>query len=83
VSVGAGALGARSVTNLAADPGAVGVLAIVLAGFALAVACFHLLRLGAAHRLAAGAVPAEVIRRHLGPAAAPVPGVVPAVPGRA
>src|SRR5439155_376081 len=59
VAVGAGALGARSVTNLAADPGAVGVLAIVLAGFALAVACFHLLRLGAAHRLAAGAVPAE------------------------
>jgi GPH family glycoside/pentoside/hexuronide:cation symporter len=83
VSVGAGVLGARSVTNLAADPGPVGVLAIVLAGFALAVACFHLLRLGAAHRLAAGAVPAEVIRRHLGPAAGPGPAVVPAVPGRA
>src|SRR5439155_707150 len=79
VSLGAGALGARSATNLAADPGAVGVLALVLAGFALAVACFHLFRLWAGHRLAAGAVPAEVIRRHLGLAAAPAP----AVPRRA
>lgn len=83
VALGAGALGARSMANLADDPGPVGVLAIVLAGFALAVAAFHLLRLGAAHRLAAGAVPSDVVRRHLGSAAAPGPVVVPAVPGPA
>jgi len=83
VAFGAGALGARSMANLADDPGPVGVLAIVLAGFALAVAAFHLLRLGAAHRLAAGAVPSDVVRRHLGSAAAPGPVVVPAVPGPA
>ncbi len=47
------------------DPGAIASLSVVAAGFALAVFVFHLLRIGAALRLGAGAVPHAVIRAHL------------------
>ena len=65
VCVGAALLVAMQVTSLEVDPGPVPVLAIVTSGFAFAVGVFHLLRLGAARQLAAGAVPVEVIRAHL------------------
>ncbi len=65
VCVGAILLVARTVTSLQTDPGPLPVLAIVTCGFSFAVCMFHLLRLRAAHRLAAGAVPADVVRAHL------------------
>jgi GPH family glycoside/pentoside/hexuronide:cation symporter len=65
VCVGAIVLVARTVRSLQADPGPLPVLAIVTCGFAFAVCMFHLLRLRPAHRLAAGAVPADVVRAHL------------------
>ncbi|HVO25414.1 MAG TPA: MFS transporter [Candidatus Margulisiibacteriota bacterium] len=65
ICVGAALLVANKVTSLEVDPGPVPVLAIVTAGFAFAVGVFHVLRLGAARQLAAGAVPVEVIRAHL------------------
>ena len=61
VCLGAGALVAARVTSLSADPGALAVLAIVVAGFALAVVCYHLVRLWQARRLAAGAVTREAV----------------------
>ena len=62
---------------LASDPGAIASLCVVTSGFALAVFIFHLLRLGAARRLASGAFTPEQVRAHLGEslmsvAAAPV-----------
>jgi GPH family glycoside/pentoside/hexuronide:cation symporter len=65
ICIGAALLVALKVTNLAVDPGPVPVLAIVASGFAFAAAVFHLLRLGAARQLAAGAVPVQVVRAHL------------------
>jgi GPH family glycoside/pentoside/hexuronide:cation symporter len=56
---------ARRVTSLETDPGALPVLAVVAAGFAFAGVVFHLLRLRPARRLAAGSVPADVVRTHL------------------
>jgi hypothetical protein len=38
---------------------------LVAAGFALSIFLFHVLRIGPARRLAAGAVPAAVIQAHL------------------
>jgi hypothetical protein len=42
------------------------VLAVVATGFAFAVFLFHLIRLGPARRLAAGAISADIVRAHLG-----------------
>jgi len=53
------------VTDIELDPGPVPVLALVAAGFALSIFLFHVLRIGPARRLAAGAVPAAVIQAHL------------------
>jgi GPH family glycoside/pentoside/hexuronide:cation symporter len=47
------------------DPGALASLSVVVAGFALAVFVFHVLRIGAALRLIGGAVPASTIRTYL------------------
>jgi hypothetical protein len=50
---------------LASDPGAIASMCVVASGFALAVFIFHLLRLGAARRLASGAITPEQVRAHL------------------
>ncbi len=54
------------VTDIEVDPGPIPVLSVVAAGFAFSIFLFHVLRLGPARRLAGGAVPAPVIRAHLG-----------------
>lgn len=56
VCFGAALLAAARITSLEEDPGAAAVLAIVVAGFALAVVCYELVRLWQARRLAAGCV---------------------------
>ena len=71
VAVAGAAVAIVRMRALTADPGAITSLAVVTAGFALAVLAFHLLRLGAARRLASGAVAPEIIRRHLGDTSAP------------
>jgi hypothetical protein len=48
-----------------ADPGELASLAVVVAGFALALFLFHLVPIGPARRLATGAIPNEVVRAHL------------------
>jgi glycoside/pentoside/hexuronide:cation symporter, GPH family len=54
------------VGSLRTDPGAMTSVIVVLAGLALTIFAFHLMRLGPARRLAAGQVPADVVRAHLG-----------------
>jgi glycoside/pentoside/hexuronide:cation symporter, GPH family len=54
------------VHSLSTDPGALTSVVVVAAGLALAIFVFHLMRLGPARRLAAGEVPADVVRAHLG-----------------
>ncbi len=54
------------VHSLSTDPGALTSLIVVAAGLALAIFAFHVMRLGPARRLAAGEIPAEVVRAHLG-----------------
>ena len=39
---------------------------MVAAGLALAIFAFHVMRLAPARRLAAGEIPADVVRAHLG-----------------
>lgn len=56
----------RRVSSLRTDPGAITSLIVVTAGLAFAIFVFHLMRLGPARRLAAGEVPADVVRAHLG-----------------
>jgi GPH family glycoside/pentoside/hexuronide:cation symporter len=58
---GASWIAAERVTSLDADPGAIAVLAIVAAGFALAVFFFHLVRLHQSRRLLRGEVTPAVI----------------------
>jgi GPH family glycoside/pentoside/hexuronide:cation symporter len=59
--LGAAWLVAERVTSLEQDPGALAVLAIVVAGFALAVFLYHLARLWQASRLARGSVAGGVV----------------------
>jgi glycoside/pentoside/hexuronide:cation symporter, GPH family len=54
------------VSSLRADPGAMTSLIVVAGGLAFAIFVFHMMRLGPARRLAAGEVPADVVRAHLG-----------------
>jgi GPH family glycoside/pentoside/hexuronide:cation symporter len=54
------------VSSLRSDPGAMISLIVVAGGLAFAIFVFHLMRLGPARRLAAGEVPADVVRAHLG-----------------
>ncbi len=54
------------VSSLRSDPGAILSLIVVTAGLAFAIFVFHLMRLGPARRLAAGEVPADAVRAHLG-----------------
>jgi len=56
----------RRVSSLSTDPGAMISLIVVAAGLAFAIFVFHLMRLGPARRLAAGEIPADVVRSHLG-----------------
>ena len=56
------------ISSLSTDPGATISLIVVTAGLALAIFAFHLMRLGPARRLAAGEVPADIVRAHLGQA---------------
>ena len=49
----------------AGDSGAISSLGVVASGFALALFLFHLMRIGPARRLAAGAIPVAVVRAHL------------------
>jgi GPH family glycoside/pentoside/hexuronide:cation symporter len=53
-------------STLSTDPGAMISLIVVAGGLAFAGFVFHLMRLGPARRLAAGEVPADVVRAHLG-----------------
>ncbi len=53
-------------SSLGTDPGAMTSLIVVAGGLAFAIFVFHLLRLGPARRLAAGEVPADIVRAHLG-----------------
>jgi len=59
------ALVATQLTNLDVEPGPLPTLAVVSAGFAFAIFVFHLMRVSPARRLAAGAVPIDVVRAHL------------------
>jgi GPH family glycoside/pentoside/hexuronide:cation symporter len=61
VCLGAGWITALRVTSLEDDPGAIAVLSIVTAGFALAVVCYHAVRLTNARRLVAGRVPPAAV----------------------
>jgi glycoside/pentoside/hexuronide:cation symporter, GPH family len=54
------------VGSLSKDPGALTSVIVVAAGLALAIFAFHLMRLGPARRLAAGEIPTDVVRAHLG-----------------
>ena len=54
------------VRSLSTDPGAMMSLIVVTAGLAFAIFVFHLMRLGPARRLAAGEIPADAVRAHLG-----------------
>jgi len=54
------------VSSLSTDPGAMISLIVVAAGLAFAIFVFHLMRIGPARRLAAGEIPADVVRAHLG-----------------
>ena len=71
--VAAVSIATERVTSLEADPGALAVLAIVTAGFAFAVFCFHLLRLRQSRRLLRGEVSPAVIAAWLEPAEAALP----------
>jgi GPH family glycoside/pentoside/hexuronide:cation symporter len=73
VSVVAIWFAAERVSSLEADPGALAVLAIVTGGFALAVFCFHLVRLRQSRRLLGGFVSPAVIAAWLEPDAAMPP----------
>jgi hypothetical protein len=73
------------VSTLSTDPGAMMSLIVVTAGLAFAIFVFHLMRLGPARRLAAGEIPADAVRAHLGEVVAalqegtPAPVVAPGV----
>jgi MFS family permease len=54
------------VHSLSTDPGALTSVIVVAAGLALAIFAFHVMRLAPARRLAAGEIPADVVRAHLG-----------------
>ncbi len=92
ISIGVSALSIvyvlHRISSLRTDPGATISLIVVAAGLALAIFVFHLMRLGPARRLAAGEVPADVIRAHLGEVAealhegTPAPAVAASVAGR-
>jgi GPH family glycoside/pentoside/hexuronide:cation symporter len=56
------------ISSLRSDPGAMISLIVVAGGLAFAIFVFHMMRLGPARRLAAGDVPADVVRAHLGQA---------------
>jgi GPH family glycoside/pentoside/hexuronide:cation symporter len=56
------------ISSLRSDPGAMISLIVVAGGLAFAIFIFHMMRLGPARRLAAGDVPADVVRAHLGQA---------------
>ena len=47
------------------DPGTIISMVVVAGGFALAVALFHLMRLGPARQLASGVVSPDIVRAHL------------------
>jgi hypothetical protein len=79
---------AHRVGSLSTNPGAMTSVIVVAAGLALAIFAFHLMRLGPARRLAAGEIPPDVVRAHLGEAAhslgenAPAASPVASVAGR-
>ena len=54
------------VHSLSTDPGALTSVIVVAAGLALAIFAFHVMRLAPARRLAAGEIPTDVVRAHLG-----------------
>jgi len=55
----------RHVSDLHVEPGPLAVLAVVVSGVSLSATAFHLMRLGAARRFAAHAVPAKLVETHL------------------
>ena len=67
VCIGALWFAAERVRSLEADPGALAVVAIVTGGFALAVFCFHVVRLRESRRLLRGEVSLAVIAAWLEP----------------
>jgi hypothetical protein len=73
VCIGALWIAAERVRTLEGDPGALAVVAIVTGGFALAVFCFHLVRLHESRRLLRGEVSPAVIAAWLEPEPAAPP----------
>ncbi|MGH7781906.1 MAG: MFS transporter [Candidatus Binataceae bacterium] len=65
VSIIAAILAIQRMSGATSDPGTVGSLSVVTAGFALAIFLFHMLRLGPARRLASGTVSPAMVRAHL------------------
>lgn len=65
VCVMAAGLALARMGGAASRPGAIASLSVVASGFALALFLFHLLRIGAARRLASGAISAQTVRDHL------------------
>jgi GPH family glycoside/pentoside/hexuronide:cation symporter len=55
----------RNASDLKTEPGPLAVLAVVFSGLSLSAAAFHLLRLGAARRFRASAVPRRLVELHL------------------
>ena len=70
LAVAAGSSVLFTATDLSRDVGLAVVLEVVLAGFALTAVAYHGVRLRAALRMRRAPVPADVVARHLGAAAA-------------
>jgi len=65
ISIAAAILAIERVDAVTADPGTIGSLSVVTAGFAFAIFLFHMLRLGPARQLASGMISPAMVRAHL------------------
>jgi GPH family glycoside/pentoside/hexuronide:cation symporter len=70
VFVAASWLAFRRISSVEVEPGVVAVLAVVVAGLALAALLFHALRIRPARRMGEAPVSPDVVRTHLGAGAA-------------
>jgi GPH family glycoside/pentoside/hexuronide:cation symporter len=65
ISITAAILAIERMGGATSDPGTIGSLSVVTAGFALAIFLFHMLRLGPARELASGTISPAMVRAHL------------------
>ena len=65
ISIAAAILAIERMDAVTADPGTIGSLSVVTAGFAFAIFLFHMLRLGPARQLASGMISPAMVRAHL------------------